>query len=314
MRSCRHYCWPLCCSRQVAVWLVVQWTCRKEVVVIPLFIASSTVHTMRLTTILATLLLVASVSAIPSNCKGRRCRTRVNPSTTVTPDDTTDPLPAAPLSRPPLKRPVKTTTESVTEAATEAVTDPVTEEIRRAGVNGWLAAPTPAPSKSRTTPTTKADKPGLCETPKGFGIKCMSGLDQCKEDGQCPGSTKCCMVGECGKLCVKPKPTSTEAKEPTKESEKNEAKKNKEAKENTSEKLEEEETETQRPQDLSGDAVEDTTNEEDNSEIKEVKNEEIKVEEDNENEEREDNIPTEVSTATEDSTPVDESTDNTTEA
>lgn len=90
--------------------------------------------------------------------------------------------------------------------------------MREVGVNGWLAAPTLAPASplARTEAPPKPDKAGLCETAKGFGVKCMTRVDQCMVDHECPGATKCCMVGECGYLCVKPKPTSTEAKQPTK--------------------------------------------------------------------------------------------------
>ncbi|KAK3872477.1 hypothetical protein Pcinc_022450 [Petrolisthes cinctipes] len=111
------------------------------------------------------------------------------------------------------------TTVATTATETETVTEPVTQEVREVGVNGWLAAPTQAPASplARTEPPPIPDKPGLCEAPKGFGVKCMSRMDQCSLDHHCPGATKCCMVGECGYLCVKPKPTSNEAKQPVKQ-------------------------------------------------------------------------------------------------
>ncbi|KAK4315225.1 hypothetical protein Pmani_013531 [Petrolisthes manimaculis] len=110
------------------------------------------------------------------------------------------------------------TTVATTATETETVTESATPEVREVGVNGWLAAPTQAPASplARTEPPPIPDKPGLCEAPKGFGVKCMTRMDQCSLDHHCPGATKCCMVGECGYLCVKPKPTS-EAKQPVKQ-------------------------------------------------------------------------------------------------
>ncbi|ROT81958.1 hypothetical protein C7M84_024868, partial [Penaeus vannamei] len=60
------------------------------------------------------------------------------------------------------------------------------------GVDGWLASPkrTTQPAiEARTEPPSKADKPGSCDTPKGFGIKCMTRLDQCTKD-----TNQCCMA------------------------------------------------------------------------------------------------------------------------
>ncbi|XP_045604540.2 probable serine/threonine-protein kinase DDB_G0275165 [Procambarus clarkii] len=208
---------------------------------------------MRWISLLVAAILVATVAAAPNTCRrGRKCRTRGGtttdtttiPTTTSTDTTTTDTTTTSaslssttrPLKKPSLRRPVKgqeavaeaAAAKEVTDGVTEEATKDVTEEIRRVGVNGWLAAPTAAPLKSRTSPPRKADRPGHCETPKGFGIKCKSGTDQCKYDDQCPNSTKCCMVDQCGRLCVTPKPTSDEAKEPTKDGEKTGAKKNKE--------------------------------------------------------------------------------------
>ncbi|XP_076038809.1 uncharacterized protein LOC143024003 [Oratosquilla oratoria] len=73
------------------------------------------------------------------------------------------------------------------------------------GEGGWLTAPTTAAPKPKTTPKVKPDKPGVCGPPKSYGIMCSQPLDQCKRDGDCPGLSKCCMIGECGYLCVSPK-------------------------------------------------------------------------------------------------------------
>lgn len=137
----------------------------------------------------------------------------------------------------------KELTKEVTEAA--AREELTTEEIRRVGVNGWLAAPTAAPTKARITPQRKTDRPGLCETPKAFGIMCMSRKDQCKHDIQCPDSCKCCLVGECGRLCVKPKPTSDDSKEPIKSGNSKKSKEEKEEKVGTKEEVVEQGSKTQ---------------------------------------------------------------------
>ncbi|XP_063885397.1 uncharacterized protein LOC135113742 isoform X2 [Scylla paramamosain] len=111
----------------------------------------------------------------------------------------------------PTTTPITTTTTSSTSSSTpsesrteESREEEEEEEERRVGVNGWLAAPTQAPATS--SPQTEApEKPGLCESPKGYGIRCMTRMDQCKHDQGCPSATKCCIVEECGKMCVKPK-------------------------------------------------------------------------------------------------------------
>ncbi|CAL4113718.1 unnamed protein product [Meganyctiphanes norvegica] len=85
---------------------------------------------------------------------------------------------------------------------------------------GWLRAPTERPAikvESRESlAAPKKPKPGFCGSPKNYGIKCMQRLDQCKEDHQCPGDSKCCMIGICGYLCVKPKATEELTKEEVK--------------------------------------------------------------------------------------------------
>ncbi|XP_066976561.1 neurofilament medium polypeptide-like isoform X2 [Macrobrachium rosenbergii] len=182
------------------------------------------------------LTLVALAMPMPKACRGRGCRhlrpahtTGRNRAPQVAPGNK---LPLGAVRRPIAKRPpvpavkVAVTTapavpevEQVTEM--KMVTDADGKEVREAGVNGWLSEPTPAPdntpSISRTEPPSKNDKHGSCDTPKGFGIKCAVRFDQCTSDGDCPGTTKCCMVGDCGYLCVKPKPVSTGPKEVTKE-------------------------------------------------------------------------------------------------
>ncbi|XP_037788833.1 uncharacterized protein LOC119584344 isoform X2 [Penaeus monodon] len=173
---------------------------------------------MRLTLILALALVVAAASGLPQRCRNPRGCRSVRP--------TGRPL-RAPVgalrspARPPrtqaagVRRPAKRPTPTTAPAAPSSVelaAAPLSEDQfdvkPQVGVDGWLASPkrTTQPAiEARTEPPSKADKPGSCDTPKGFGIKCMTRLDQCMKDHECPGSTKCCMVGECGYLCVKPK-------------------------------------------------------------------------------------------------------------
>ncbi|XP_064120649.1 putative autophagy-related protein 11 [Macrobrachium nipponense] len=68
-----------------------------------------------------------------------------------------------------------------------------------------------------TSLALQSDKLEAATHQRAFGIKCAVRFDQCASDGECPGTTKCCMVGDCGYLCVKPKPVSTGPKEVTKE-------------------------------------------------------------------------------------------------
>jgi len=105
--------------------------------------------------------------------------------------------------------------------AVEETVAAVDKVAKPRSLRGWLTAPTQAPrkinleSREGSLPLKKA-KPGFCGSPKTYGIKCMMRLDQCKEDHQCPGVSKCCMVGVCGYLCVKPKPTEELVKEDVK--------------------------------------------------------------------------------------------------
>lgn len=81
-------------------------------------------------------------------------------------------------------------------------------------LEGWLSYPTEAPSvtTAKYTPTIPNNKAGTCGSSHGYGIKCRERMDQCSNDSHCPGATRCCMVGDCGYLCVKPKATSESEK------------------------------------------------------------------------------------------------------
>ncbi|RXG59159.1 hypothetical protein Avbf_17478 [Armadillidium vulgare] len=71
---------------------------------------------------------------------------------------------------------------------------------------GWLQNP-----KREVTTTTHNPidnnlvKDGFCGNKHDYGIRCGKRMDQCKRDSNCPGVTKCCLVSDCGFLCVRPK-------------------------------------------------------------------------------------------------------------
>lgn len=78
-------------------------------------------------------------------------------------------------------------------------------------LEGWLSQPTEAPTrpkrpqsgglKRNPVPTKKS---GVCGNAVDYGIQCKGRMDQCENDSHCPGTTRCCMVGDCGNLCIKP--------------------------------------------------------------------------------------------------------------
>ncbi|XP_050715755.1 integumentary mucin C.1-like [Eriocheir sinensis] len=177
-----------------------------------LFIAPRGTHTHTATTRLSLFLSSLLVTAVSAGVTRNPTTTTTTTTTPTTTTPTTDTITTATATNT-----TAAATEEVKKREEEAAEKEEEEEERRVGVNGWLAAPTQSPSTSTQAPP-KQDKPGICESPKGFGIKCMTRMDQCQDDHTCPGGTKCCLVGECGLLCVKPKPTSTDtAKVVTKE-------------------------------------------------------------------------------------------------
>ncbi|KAF2368893.1 WAP-type 'four-disulfide core' domain [Trinorchestia longiramus] len=75
-------------------------------------------------------------------------------------------------------------------------------------LDGWVSHPTEASVAATTKLAPVADKAGQCGSTFSYGIKCAVRMDQCSEHVHCPGDTRCCMVAECGYMCVKPKAKS----------------------------------------------------------------------------------------------------------
>ncbi|XP_018020963.1 uncharacterized protein LOC108677272 [Hyalella azteca] len=76
-------------------------------------------------------------------------------------------------------------------------------------LEGWVSYPTEATVVASTKQTPEAtSKAGACGGIQSYGISCAVRMDQCTRDAHCPGTTLCCMVGQCGYMCVNPKPPS----------------------------------------------------------------------------------------------------------
>ncbi|KAB7498875.1 hypothetical protein Anas_12996, partial [Armadillidium nasatum] len=71
---------------------------------------------------------------------------------------------------------------------------------------GWLQNPKREVSTTTHNPIdNNLVKDGFCGNKHDYGIRCGKRMDQCKKDSNCPGVTKCCLVSDCGFLCVRPK-------------------------------------------------------------------------------------------------------------
>nr|XP_027208251.1 uncharacterized protein LOC113801966 [Penaeus vannamei] len=161
---------------------------------------------MRLLPIFVLVLVVAAASGLPQRCRNQRECRNVRPTgrplrapVGALRSPVRPPRAQAPGVRRPARRPAPAAAPTAAPAAapsSELAAAPLSEDEfdvkPQVGVDGWLASPkrTTQPAiEARTEPPSKADKPGSCDTPKGFGIKCMTRLDQCTKD-----TNQCCMA------------------------------------------------------------------------------------------------------------------------
>merc|ERR1719369_1084280 len=72
-------------------------------------------------------------------------------------------------------------------------------------LEGWVSYPTPRPhTRLSVNRPPRSGKAGVCGTPASYGIVCVQHSDQCSTDAHCPGPTLCCLVAQCGHMCVTP--------------------------------------------------------------------------------------------------------------